>query len=86
MKKLVAAFVKRSVFANLITIGIFIAGMVALTQIKREAFPKVDFDIVVINTVYPGASPQEVELLVTTPLERELKGVDGVKSSTSTSL
>lgn len=86
MKKIINAFVKRSVFTNLITIGVFLAGIFSLTQIKREAFPRVDFDFVLVNTVYPGASPQEVEKLVTLPLEREIKGVDGIKTASSTSL
>ena len=40
----------------------------------------------VVTTIYPGASPEEVEKLITIPIERELKPVDGIKKNNSTSL
>lgn len=86
MRSLIAAFVRRNILANLITIGVIATGLVSLLGIRREAFPNVDFDIVVITVLYPGASPQEVEKLVTYPIEKEVKAVDGIKRSTSSSL
>ncbi|MCS6983571.1 MAG: efflux RND transporter permease subunit [Leptospiraceae bacterium] len=86
MKHLIAAFVRRSILANLITVGIIAWGLISLLGIRREAFPNIDFDIVAISTLYPGASPQEVEKLVTYPLEKQIKAVDGIKRSTSSSL
>jgi len=47
-------------------------------RISREAFPSVNFDIVVVSAVYPGTSPHEIENLLLTPIERELKGIDGI--------
>ncbi len=80
--------VKRSLLVNLISIFILIAGFYTLYiyQIRREAFPEVSFDMVFIQTVYPGAAPKEVEKLVTVPIEKELNGVDGIEEMTSTSL
>ena len=78
--------VKISLLVNLLSIFLVIAGLFALSQINREAFPLFSFDIVLVQTVYLGASPPEVEKLVTIPLEKELKGVDGIEEMYSESL
>jgi len=80
--------VKRSLLINLISVFILIAGFLTIFvfKIRREAFPDVSYDIVIVNTVYPGAAPEEVEKLVTVPIEKELKGVDGIERMQSTSL
>ncbi|MES0490969.1 MAG: efflux RND transporter permease subunit [Leptospirales bacterium] len=86
MRKLIDYFIHRSIFGNLVSIAIVVMGAYYFTSMQREAFSKVEFDIVMINTIYPGASPSEVEKLVTIPIERELKEVEGVKKMNSTSL
>lgn len=80
--------VKNSLLINLISVFILIAGMYTLFvfKIRREAFPEVSYDMVVVNTIYPGSPPEEVEKLVTIPIEKELKGVDGIEEMTSTSI
>lgn len=86
MKGFINYLVRQSIFGNLVTVGIVLAGIFSITSMKREAFPNVDFDVVVVTTIYPGASPEEVEKLITIPIERELKPVDGIKKNNSTSL
>ena len=80
--------VKRSLLVNLISLFILISGLYTLYiyQIRREAFPEVSYDMVTITTAYPGAAPEEVEKLVTVPIEKELKGVDGIEEMHSSSL
>jgi len=80
--------VKHSLLVNLVSIFIIIAGLATIFvyHIRREAFPEVSFDMVIVQTVYPGAAPQEVEKLVTVPIEKELKGVDGIETMTSSSI
>jgi len=53
---------------------------------KQEAFPNISFDYVTVSTFYMGATPQEVEKLITIPLEEELEQVDDIKEITSTSI
>ncbi|MDP8233651.1 MAG: efflux RND transporter permease subunit [Candidatus Saelkia tenebricola] len=79
--------VKHSLLINLISVFILIAGFytVFISRIRKEAFPEISFDKVIITTMYPGATPEEVEKLVTTPIEKELKGVDGIEEFDSTS-
>ena len=80
--------VKNSLLINLISLFILIAGFYTLFvyKIRREAFPEVSYDIVVVTAAYPGAPSQEIERLVTIPIEKELKGVDGIEEMQSTSI
>jgi multidrug efflux pump subunit AcrB len=80
--------VKHSLLVNLISVFILIAGFATIfvLHIRREAFPEVSFDMVIVQSVYPGAAPPEVEKLVTVPLETELKGVDGIETMVSSSI
>lgn len=77
--------VNNSLFVNLISVIILIIGMVVLMGINREVFPNVAFDRVSITTVYPGGTPEDVEKLLTVPIEKELKEVDGIEEINSTS-
>ncbi len=77
--------VKNSLFINLVSVFLVIAGFLSLLQLKREAFPEVDFNTVFINTYYRGASPEDVEKLVTVPIETELKEVEGIEEVNSAS-
>ncbi len=77
---------KNSLLFNLLTAMVLIVGILKSVNMRREAFPSVDFDIVTIRTVYPGASPREVEQYVTERLEEEIESVDGVDEFNSVSI
>ena len=85
MKRVIAFFVTRGLLINLLSLMMVGAGIYAAFSIQREAFPSVNFDVVLITASYPGTSPREVESLLVTPIERELKGIDGIKTTRSTS-
>lgn len=78
-------FISRTKLVNMLTIGILLVGVLSLGRIKREAFPKVDFDIVFVVTIYPGAAPEDVELNVTIPIEDSIRGVSGIEKVESVS-
>ncbi|HKI60028.1 MAG TPA: efflux RND transporter permease subunit [Mariprofundaceae bacterium] len=84
MKSMIAFFVHRGLLVNMLSVMLLLAGIYAATAIQREAFPSVDFDLVVVSAAYPGSSPHESEQLLVTPIERELKGMDGIKKISST--
>src|SRR3989339_126853 len=86
MNALIKYFVDKSLFGNLLTIFVFAFGIYSAIEIKREAFPNVTYDIITVATVFSGASPEETEKLITTPLEREVKELDGIKKMTSVSV
>jgi len=84
MKRLIAFFVKRGLLVNMLSLMLLAGGIFAALSIQREAFPSINFDLAVINATWPGSSPREMERLVVTPIERELKGVDGIDTIRST--
>ena len=77
--------VNQSLFVNLLSVIIIIIGIMTVMGMNREVFPNVEFDIVSFSTLYAGATPADVEKLITTPIEKELKQVDGIKEISSTS-
>ncbi len=86
MKKFIEFFLSRSLFINLLNVIVLIVGFFYMFHINKEAFPNINFDIVTVTTIYPGASSSEVEKLVTIPIEVEIKGVSGIDKIQSTSL
>jgi multidrug efflux pump subunit AcrB len=85
MKALARFSVQHSLFVNLLSVFLIIAGLFSMFHLRREAFPEVSYDVVNISTIYKGATPEEVERLVTTPLEKELKEVDNIDEMSSVS-
>ncbi len=64
---------------------IIIAGGVSYSTMPLEANPEVDIPIMMVSTVYPGVSPEDIERLVTDVMERELKDLRDVKKMSSSS-
>lgn len=79
-------FASRHLMANLFVFLILVLGVVSLTRMKRDTYPKVEFGELIITTTYPGASPEDVEINVTNKIEDELKGVTGIKKMVSISM
>ena len=86
MKKLLDFFVRQHLFGNLLTVIVIGVGLFTAFQIRREVFPNVSFDVITVTTVYPGASAEEVEKLITNPIEQDLAEIDGIKKILSTSI
>ncbi|OGX37164.1 MAG: hypothetical protein A3D87_07440 [Omnitrophica WOR_2 bacterium RIFCSPHIGHO2_02_FULL_50_17] len=75
--------IKNSLFVNLVSIFVVIAGLAAMFNLRRDTFPEVSFDVVTVTTAFSGASAEDVEKLINIPLEKELKGISGIKEMTS---
>jgi multidrug efflux pump subunit AcrB len=86
MNALIEYFISRSVFVNLLTLLLIFVGGYHMATMRREAFPNISFDVVIVTTIYPGASPYEIEKLVTHPIEEGIKEVDGIKEIRSSSI
>src|SRR5205814_1686996 len=69
--------IRRPVFATMVIVSFMVLGI--------DLFPDVSFPFVNISIVYPGASPEEVETLVTKPIEDAVAGINGVKRVQSSS-
>jgi multidrug efflux pump len=70
----------------IITVLISLAGMVIFQSIPKENFPDIVIPTIYVPTIYPGASPEDIENLITKPLEKEIKGISGIKKLTSNSI
>jgi multidrug efflux pump len=75
---------RRSVVYVLVVL-IVLLGSQAYRVLPREAAPDITIPVVLVTTAYPGVSPQDIEVLVTHPLERELKELRGIDEMRSTS-
>ena len=82
---MIAGLVRRASTVLLITACVFIFGALSYATLPREAAPDIDIPVVMVTTPYPGVSPQDIESLITTPLENELSGVADLKKMSSTS-
>lgn len=70
----------------IITVIISIAGLLSYQSLPKEQFPDVVVPQIFVTTVYPGASPSDMESLVTKHIEKEIKGINGLKKLTSNSV
>jgi len=85
MKSFIAYFVKYPVAANLIMVGLFVMGLISLSQMKATFFPEFESRTIFIQMIYPGASPEEVEEGIINKVEEGLKGLTGLERYTSVS-
>src|ERR687892_1080111 len=77
--------IRRPVFATMVIMSFMVLGAVSMTRLGIDLFPEVNFPFVNVLVPYPGAGPEEVETLVTRPIEDAVAGINGVKRVISTS-
>lgn len=77
--------IKRPVLITAIVTILLVVGGMAIKRMPVDMFPNVTFPIVMVNTIYNGAGPAEVEVLVSKVLEEEMSTVTGIKTLRSTS-
>ena len=75
---------KTSIYVLAILISIL--GLMNYYFIPKEQFPQVVIPYIIVNTPYPGTSPEDIENLVTRPIEKQLKSIADVKKMTSNSV
>ena len=78
MNKIIEIFAKNRLLVNVIIIITLALGVYAFINIKKEAFPSTDFDVIVVQIIYPGASPEDVEQNEMIPIEDELQTIAGI--------
>jgi multidrug efflux pump len=80
-----APFIRRPVATSLVTIAIFLSGVLAFQYLPVAPLPKVDLPTISVGAGLPGASPETMASAVATPLERQFGRIAGVTQMTSTS-
>ena len=77
--------VRQPVLVNLVAIAMMATGLLVLSQMTREVYPIVPIGAASVVTLMPGASAEEIEQLVTAPIEDELSNIEDVDIMSSTS-
>jgi multidrug efflux pump len=75
---------KTSIYVLTLIIALF--GFISYVNIPKEQIPEIVIPTVLVSTVYPGTSPRDMESLITRPLEKNLKSINGVKKVSSKSV
>ncbi|QDE93675.1 RND transporter [Myxococcus xanthus] len=78
-------FIHRPVFASVVSIIITLVGAISIPTLPIEQYPDLSLPVVQVTATYIGASAETVESAVTTVLERQLNGVEGMRYIASTS-
>jgi multidrug efflux pump len=77
--------IKNKTTAFILTGLLVFFGLFSYNRMPRELFPEIVVPYIFIETLYPGNSPVDIENLITRPIEKELKGMQGVKKVSSAS-
>jgi HAE1 family hydrophobic/amphiphilic exporter-1 len=77
--------IKRPVSTIMMIITLIVLGITSYGKLSIELFPNVSFPIVAVTTTYPGASSQEVETLISKPIEDAVSSINGLEHVSSTS-
>jgi len=78
-------FIERPIATSLLMVAVLLLGALGYRFLPVSALPAVDFPTIQVTTQYPGASPDVMGGLVTTPLERQFGQIAGVAAMTSNS-
>lgn len=83
--KLSELSVKRPVTTLMMVFIILTLGFVAFTKLQVDLYPEIEVPVAIVTTDYSGVGPEEIETLITKPLEQGLSTVSNIKSVSSTS-
>ena len=84
--KLTTLSLKNRTSVFILTVLIAVIGVMSYEGLPKELFPEVNIPYVMVQTVYPGNNPADIENLVTRPIEKQIDGIKGIKKLTSTSM
>mgnify|MGYP001204772402 CR=1 FL=1 len=83
--KIIEYSVKNPVFANLLMATIIIFGLYIGFGLPKELFPSIGFEKVTVSTVYENSSAEDIEKLITIPIEDKISSISGIKNIKSES-
>ena len=78
-------FILRPVATTLAMIAVFLSGLIAYRWLPVSSLPEVDYPTIQVSTFYPGASPDVMASLVTSPLEKQFGQMPGLRHMSSSS-
>jgi len=71
--------IRRPIFAAMVIAAIVVVGVVSFLRLPVDMFPKIDFPVVTVTVVYPGADPETLESKVVDPIEEAVNSLSGIK-------
>jgi hydrophobe/amphiphile efflux-1 (HAE1) family protein len=77
--------IRRPVFTTMLSLTLVVLGLLGYRRLGTDLYPDVSFPFVTIRTIYPGASPEDVEEMVTRPIEDSVASISGVDKVFSSS-
>jgi HAE1 family hydrophobic/amphiphilic exporter-1 len=77
--------IRRPVTTAMLFLAVVLFGIFSYNQLSTDLLPEIDIPKLTIQTSYPNASPEEVETLITEPIEASVSTITGIKKVTSTS-
>lgn len=77
--------IRRPIAILMLVFAFVVLGAISYFKLPAEQNPQVDFGVITIQTTYTGTNPQEMETLITKPIEDSISGVSGLKQISSTS-
>ena len=80
-----APFIRRPVGTTLLATALFLIGAIAYFFLPVASLPAIDFPIIGVSAVRPGADPETMAASVAAPIERRMSGIAGLNELTSTS-
>jgi multidrug efflux pump subunit AcrB len=83
---LVAKFITNIRIVLLLAITIILIGTVTFFNLPKRLNPEVKIPIITVSAVLPGASPEDIESLITIPIEDKVRGIKGIDTISSSSL
>jgi len=78
MRGAITYFIRYAIVGDLITFAILLAGVASLGKIRSNFFPEVESKVILVQVVYPGAAPAEIEEGVVAKIEENLQGIAGI--------
>jgi hydrophobe/amphiphile efflux-1 (HAE1) family protein len=78
-------FIRRPIATTLLTLGIFLVGLISFPLLPVAPLPQVEFPTIQVSASLPGASPETMASSVATPLENKLSQIAGITQMSSTS-
>lgn len=86
MRRLIRSFIRHPVAPNLAMLSLIVLGLWATAQLSRQLLPTFALNFVNVSVEWPGAAAEDVEALITQPLEDQLISVAGLRTIESTSI
>lgn len=77
--------VNRPIFTTMVCLIVILLGGISLTRLPVDLMPDISYPTLSVSTTYENASPEEIEQLITRPIEEAMSAVPGVEEVTSTS-